>query len=111
MASALVFSQVKEPNAFVNPDCTWISIGTETLYLDHLHSGMARLIEDEKAAFLYLSQQDDWPTMSELHIIDNLGKMDRGYSFLEDSSLQSSQTCVLFVIGPKLEAWLILSRG
>lgn len=84
MASALAYSQVQDPNVFVDPDRAWISIGTETLHLDRLRSGMARLIQDAKAAFLHLSQQDDWPTMSGSHIVDDLGKTDRGYSFLEE---------------------------
>lgn len=46
---------------------------------------MARLIQDAKAAFLHLSQQDDWPTTSESHIVDDLGKADRGYSFLQEA--------------------------
>ena len=57
----------------------------ETLHLDHLQSRMARLIQDAKTAFLHLSQDDDWPIMSKLHIVDNLGKMGRGYSFLEEA--------------------------
>lgn len=85
MASALAYSQVLDPNVFVDPDREWISIGTETLRLDHLRSGVARLIQDAKAAFLHLSQQDHWPSMSELHLTDDLGKTDRGYSFLDEA--------------------------
>lgn len=85
MASALAYSQVQDPNVFVDPNRAWISIGTETLHLDRLRSGMARLIHDVKAAFQHLSRQDDWPTMSELHIADDLGKTDRGYSFLDEA--------------------------
>ena len=85
MASALAYSQVQDPNVFVDPDHAWISIGTEMLRLDRLRSGMARLIQDAKAVFLHLSQEDCWPTMSELHIVDDLGKTDRGYSFLEEA--------------------------
>jgi len=85
VASALAFSQVQDPNVFVDPAYEWISIGTETLHLDRLRSGMARLIQEAKAAFLYLARQDEWPNMSELHIVDDLGKTDRGYSFLEEA--------------------------
>lgn len=55
VASALAYSQVQDPNVFVDPDHTWISIGMERLRLDRLRSGMARLIQDVKAAFLHLS--------------------------------------------------------
>ena len=89
MASTLAYSQVQDPNVFIAPDHAWISIGTETMYLDRLRSGMARLIQDAKAAFLHLSQEDDWPSMSGLHIIDDLGKTDRGYSFLEEAPFGS----------------------
>lgn len=85
MASALAYSQVQDPNVFVDPDRAWISIGTQTLYIDRLRSGVARLIQDAKAAFLYLSRKDAWPTMSEAHIIDDLTKTDRGYSFLDEA--------------------------
>ena len=85
MASALAYSQVQDPNVFVDPDHAWISIGTETLHLDRLRSGVARLIQDAKAGFLHLSQEDDWPTLSKSHIVDDLGKTDRGYSFLEEA--------------------------
>ncbi|KAF8131379.1 hypothetical protein EV363DRAFT_1329892 [Boletus edulis] len=85
VASALAYSQVQDPNVFVDPGYTWISIGTETLHLDRLRSGMATLIQEAKAAFLYLARRDEWPNMSELHIVDDLGKTDRGYSFLEEA--------------------------
>lgn len=89
MASALAYSQVQDPNVFVDPDRAWVSIGAETLHLDRLRGGMARLIQDAKAAFLHLNQEDDWPSIPELHVIDNLGKADRGYSFLEEAPFAS----------------------
>ncbi|KAG6380518.1 hypothetical protein JVT61DRAFT_8682 [Boletus reticuloceps] len=85
VASALVYSQVQDPNVFVDPDHAWISVGREALHLDRLRSGMARLLQNAKAAFLYLAGQDQWPNMSELHVVDDLGKVDRGYSFLEEA--------------------------
>lgn len=85
VASALARSQVQDPDVFVDPAHTWISIGKETLHLDRLRSGMARLLQDAKTAFLHLVRQDQWPNISELHVVDDLGKADRGYSFLEEA--------------------------
>jgi hypothetical protein len=96
VASALAYSQVQDPNVFVNPNHAWISIGTETLYLVCLRSGMARLIQEAKAAFLYLSQRDDWPDMSELRVVDDLGKMVRGHSFFEEAPFGNRRHAFLF---------------
>ncbi|KAG6373608.1 hypothetical protein JVT61DRAFT_6260 [Boletus reticuloceps] len=71
VASALAYSQVQDPNVFIDPAYIWISIGTEMLHLDHL--------------------RNEWPNMSKLHIVNDLGKTDRGYSFLEEAWFSNRQ--------------------
>lgn len=96
LASALAYSQVRDPNVFVDPGYAWISIGVETLRLDQLRKGMASLIQDAKAAYVHLSQEKDWPSMAELHVADDLTQAGRGYSFLEEAPFASRKHAFFF---------------
>ena len=84
-ASALAYSQVKDPKVFVDPKYEWISIGTETLRLDNLRGGMKKLIQTIKEQYLLLSGDSVWTAAPEGPVVDDLSNVRRGYSFLDES--------------------------
>lgn len=91
-ASSLAYTQVVEPQVYVDPAHQWISIGEQTLYLQNLRDGMQKLIQTAKDLYLCLSGDDAWVGLPiALKVIDNLSNMRRGYSFLDEPPFRSER--------------------
>jgi hypothetical protein len=90
-ASALAYSQVKDPKVYVDPSYEWISIGTETLRLDLLRGGMDRLVKTIKEQYVLLSGDAAWPGPWEGPVVDDLSNVRRGYCFLEESPFKGTK--------------------
>lgn len=91
-ASALSYSQVRDPHVYVDPDHKWISIGRETLHLRKLREGMQHLVRLVKDIYVRLSGVGAWPDPPRgLHVVDDFTNVRRGYSFLDEEPFQSKK--------------------
>ena len=90
-ASALSYSQVKDPKVYVDPNYEWISIGTETLRLDVLRGGLERLVQTIKGLYIALSGDAVWPGSPGGPIVDDLSNVQRGYCFLDESPFKGAR--------------------
>lgn len=91
-ASSLAYSQVAEPQVYVDPTYQWISIGEQTLHLQNLRDGMQKLIQTAKDAYLCLSGDGAWVGLQTgLKVVDDLSNMRRGYSFLDEPPFRNEK--------------------
>lgn len=95
LASALAYSQVKEPKVFVDPDHKWISIGGEALHLESLQRGMRYLIEKVKEMYVSLSGDEAWPVPTNHHVVDDIDNVSMGYCFLDESPFKENKHAFL----------------
>ena len=111
-ASSLAYTQVAEPQVYVDPTYQWIAIGEQTLHLQNLRDGMQKLIQTAKDMYLCLSGDDAWVGLPiGLKVVDDLGNMRRGYSFLDEPPFRNERHTFFLALVERRRLGTVMADG